>query len=121
VPSIIRRNLPQLVGDFLEPHGLDAGDLSFWLVHPGGPRVLEAVEQSCALPRAALGHSWDVWRECGNMSSATALFVLDRWMRSAAAQDVPGVGLLLAFGPGVSCEMVLMRSGEPAMRQVNHS
>lgn len=110
MPSIIRGSLPELLGGFLEPHGLDAGDLSFWLVHPGGPRVLEAVEQCFALPRPALEHSWDVWRECGNMSSATALFVLDRWLASAAARETAGMGLLLAFGPGVSCEMILLRA-----------
>jgi alkylresorcinol/alkylpyrone synthase len=116
VAAIIRRTLPELAGKFLELHGLHPRDLSFWLVHPGGPRILEAVEQSFALPRAELEHSWAVWRECGNMSSATALFVLERWLRSAAARARKGVALLLAFGPGVSCEMVLIRRGGAARR-----
>jgi alkylresorcinol/alkylpyrone synthase len=111
MPSIVRRHLPGLLTGFLEPYGLHPDDLAFWLVHPGGPRVLEAVEQSFDIPRAALAHSWEVWREYGNMSSATALFVLDRWLTSRPAGEPERVGILLAFGPGVSCEMVLLRSG----------
>ena len=113
IPAIIRQHLPELLSRFLRPHGLGPADLAFWLVHPGGPRVLEAVEQSFALAPQMLEHSWEVWRECGNMSSATSLFVLDRWLQSGAARAPGQVGLLLAFGPGVSCEMVLVRS-DPA-------
>lgn len=109
MPSIVRNSLPRLVDGFLHPHGLSADDIAFWLVHPGGPRVLEAVEQCFALPRGALDHSWAVWHECGNMSSATSLFVLDRWLRTAGATHSDGYGLMIAFGPGVSCEMILLK------------
>jgi alkylresorcinol/alkylpyrone synthase len=109
IPSLVHDSLPRLVDGFLHPHGLSADDIAFWLVHPGGPRVLEAVEHCFALPRGALDHSWEVWHECGNMSSATSLFVLDRWLRGMQAEHTDGFGLMIAFGPGVSCEMILLK------------
>jgi alkylresorcinol/alkylpyrone synthase len=109
MPAIVRDSLPRLVDGFLHPHSLSADDISFWLVHPGGPRVLDAVEHCFALPRGALDHSWEVWHECGNMSSATSLFVLDRWLRGMRSERVDGFGLMIAFGPGVSCEMILLK------------
>lgn len=70
-----------------------------WAVHPGGKSILDAVERSLALADSALAESREVLRTCGNMSSATILFVLERIM----ARE-PASGVALAFGPGLAME-----------------
>ena len=67
-----------------------------WVLHPGGRKVLEAVEAALELDDGDLRHSWDVLREFGNMSSPTVLFVLARTLASGAS----GRHLMAAFGPG---------------------
>jgi alkylresorcinol/alkylpyrone synthase len=78
------------------------------VLHPGGRSILEAIEDVLRLPRANLAPSWDVLRECGNMSSAAVLFVLHAWItrvRPAAGS----YGLMAAFGPGFSTELLLLQ------------
>lgn len=79
--------------------GGDAAAIDAWAVHPGGKSILDAVERAFALPQGALAESREVLRSCGNMSSATILFVLERIM---ARQ--PETGVALAFGPGLAME-----------------
>jgi predicted naringenin-chalcone synthase len=74
-------------------------EIEAWAVHPGGKSILDAVERAFALPQGALAESREVLRTCGNMSSATILFVLQRMM---ARQ--PRTGVALAFGPGLAME-----------------
>jgi len=77
------------------------------LLHPGGPAVIDAVE--AAIPtgsRGAIGDSRGVLRECGNMSSATVLFVLERWRRRGGRGDAS----LVAFGPGLTIDLVELRA-----------
>jgi predicted naringenin-chalcone synthase len=79
--------------------GGDAADIEAWAVHPGGKSILDAVERGFALPQGALAESREVLRVCGNMSSATILFVLERIMPRR-----PKTGVALAFGPGLAME-----------------
>lgn len=79
--------------------GTDAGSSGAWAVHPGGKSILDAVERALALPKSALDDSREVLRTCGNMSSATILFVLKR-----IAEQKPPSGVALAFGPGLAME-----------------
>jgi predicted naringenin-chalcone synthase len=79
--------------------GGHAADIAAWAVHPGGKSILDAVERAFALPEGALAESREVLRACGNMSSATILFVLERMM----ARE-PANGIALAFGPGLAME-----------------
>jgi predicted naringenin-chalcone synthase len=74
-------------------------DIGAWAVHPGGKSILDAVERAFALPQGALAESRDVLRSCGNMSSATILFVLQQVMARR-----PETGVALAFGPGLAME-----------------
>jgi alkylresorcinol/alkylpyrone synthase len=108
VPRLVGHHLRSTVESFLHEHGLRLSDLTFWALHPGGPRVLDAVAGSLELPDAALRPTWDVWEQYGNVSSATAFLVLRRVL------EVPpndgALGMMLAIGPGLSCEMVLLRS-----------
>jgi len=109
LPQRVRAHLPGSIDAFLGARGLARADLAFWAMHPGGPKVLEAIEASLELPEAAARPTWEAWEEYGNVSSATVFFVL----RSLAERHAPpegSLGLLLAFGPGVSCEMVLLRA-----------
>jgi alpha-pyrone synthase len=83
-----------------------ANDIDLWAVHPGGRSVLDAVEQAFALPEAALTHSRGVLNDCGNMSSGTVMFVLDRIMRNA---DAGQRGCAMSFGPGLVAETMIFR------------
>ena len=104
VPELIRTNLGGWLGGWLNQQGLGVEDVGSWAVHPGGPRILEAVQDAVALENGTLDVSWDVFRAHGNMSSPTVLFVLERLRRAGAA--LPCVAL--AFGPGLVVEALLV-------------
>lgn len=70
-----------------------------WAVHPGGKSIVDAVERGLGLPPEKLAASRAVLKDCGNMSSATVLFVLERLMA-----ERPATGIALAFGPGLAME-----------------
>ena len=92
---------------FLRDHGLTVSDIGCWIAHPGGPKVLEAMEEVFALPRTALSKTWSSLRSVGNLSSASVLLVLEDTL---ADPPPPGTwGLLLAMGPGFCSELVLLR------------
>ena len=98
LPSLMKKELAPALQDFLDRNGLSLGDFNGFLFHPGGRKLLETMEEVLGLTRDQLGHSWEVLRRYGNMSSATALFVLDHAVRIGAC----GPHLLAAFGPGFS-------------------
>jgi alkylresorcinol/alkylpyrone synthase len=106
VPTIAAGLRPD-IEKFLAEHGLTLADIGVFVCHPGGPKVLEAIEESLALPPHALGRSWDHLQRVGNLSSASVLFVLG----DALAEQHPAgtFGLLLAMGPGFCSELVLLR------------
>jgi alkylresorcinol/alkylpyrone synthase len=114
VPQLVRRYLRGTVDAFLREHGTCVSDVTFWALHPGGPRVLDAVGDSLGLSDDALRPTCSVWEDCGNVSSATALLVLRRVLELAPHEGA--LGIMLALGPGMTCEMVLMRaSGRACM------
>lgn len=107
IPTIVRDWVRPDFESFLAQHGLRLETLDRVIAHPGGPKVLAAYEQALGLPRRALRHSEEVLRLCGNMSSPTCLFVLER----ALAANEPGPGetaVLAALGPGFASEYVLL-------------
>ncbi len=104
VPDVLLRTVGPWVDGALAEHGLLRESVGGWAVHPGGPRVLDAVGESLGLPAEALHASRSVLREHGNMSSATLPFILKRL--ADAGTPRPWVGL--AFGPGLVGEMVLV-------------
>lgn len=110
VPSTIGRYLPATVARGLDAAGLALADIGSWAVHPGGPRVLAAVEESLVLPAAALAASREVLADHGNMSSATIFFILERLFLSGAA----GPCVAMAFGPGLTAELALFDRHPPA-------
>jgi alkylresorcinol/alkylpyrone synthase len=108
VPELVRSHLRADVDSFLAEHGLDRRRISHWIAHTGGPKILQAMEDSLDLPSGALKRSWDSLKDTGNISSASVLFVLDAMLADQAAR--PGdYGLLMAMGPGFCSEMILLR------------
>ncbi len=107
VPRIARDHLRADVDRFLADHGLGRADVGSWVCHPGGPKVLEALQESLELPPDALELTWRSLREVGNLSSTSVLMVLrDTLDRRRPAPGTPGV--LLAMGPGFCSELVLL-------------
>jgi alkylresorcinol/alkylpyrone synthase len=108
VPAIIRAKLPGDVDAFLERNGLTRGDVGSWVLHTGGPKVLEAIAGSLGLDREACAASWDSLRDVGNLSSASVLLVLEEIMLHR--RPAPGTwGVLAALGPGFCAQLVLLR------------
>jgi alkylresorcinol/alkylpyrone synthase len=93
---------------FLDKHVLTIAAIDHWLVHPGGPKVIQALQNGLGLPDEALALSWECLAEAGNISSASVLQVLD--MFTKRMQPEPGEwGILMAMGPAFSAELVLLQ------------
>ncbi len=105
VPDLIHQHLRNWLEPWLAQQGLDLPAVQGWAIHPGGPRVISAVEDALDLTPGSGDHSRDVLRDCGNMSSPTVLFILDRLRQ----QNTPRPWVALAFGPGLTIEAVLIR------------
>jgi alkylresorcinol/alkylpyrone synthase len=107
VPDVIRQNLRRDVDEFLEENGLRRADIGNWVIHTGGPKVLEATQDALELPDGALDVSWQCLRRTGNLSSASVLFVLEEVLKNR--RPPAGTwGLLAAMGPGFCSELVLL-------------
>jgi alkylresorcinol/alkylpyrone synthase len=104
LPALMRDHLGPVVLDFLDRNSMSLEDIDGFLFHPGGRKVLETAEEVLGIDRKCLSHSWDVLRDYGNMSSATALFVL----QNALASGNSGRHLLASFGPGFSAYMIAL-------------
>lgn len=103
VPDLIGAHLRPWIEGWLGGQGLNLGGIRSWAVHPGGPRILQAVEEALELDPATTATSREVLAECGNMSSPTILFILDRMARRCAPRPCVALG----FGPGLVAEAIL--------------
>ena len=103
VPGLIEANLAPWLRSWLADFDLDIEDVGSFAVHPGGPRVLDAVQQALGLTPEGLIDSREIFTTCGNMSSPTILFILERLL----SQNSPRPILALAFGPGLTIEAAL--------------
>ncbi|MEJ3658036.1 3-oxoacyl-[acyl-carrier-protein] synthase III C-terminal domain-containing protein [Actinomycetes bacterium KLBMP 9759] len=108
VPQMVENYLAGDVQRFLESHHLDVQDVAVWLCHPGGPKVIEAIENELALPAGALEWTRRSLAEVGNLSSASVLYVL-RDTLSARPVGSGAPALMMAMGPGFCSELVLLR------------
>ena len=106
VPKIVEQHLCGDVEAFLASVGKSLGDIQVYVSHPGGPRVLEAIERSLVLPDAALERTWRSLREVGNLSSTSVLLVLEETLSDPPPLGT--LGLMLAMGPGFCSELVLL-------------
>jgi alkylresorcinol/alkylpyrone synthase len=108
VPQLIRERIKELVEGFLARQGLGREDISAFILHPGGQKLLSFMETELELSRDDTELSWDVLRRFGNLSSASVLFILREQL--ARRKPAPGsYGLLMAFGPGFTAEMLLLQ------------
>lgn len=104
IPRCARDDVRPALDAFLARQGLALTDLAGIIMHPGGRKVLEAFQDALELPREAFRHAWDILSEYGNMSSPTALFVLERALSTGAT----GRHLLAALGPGFTVSFCLL-------------
>jgi alkylresorcinol/alkylpyrone synthase len=108
VPDLVSMYLADDVKGLLADHDLDVSDVEAWVAHPGGPKVLEAVQTALDLPPSALAVTWRSLAAIGNLSSASVLHVLrDTLDEGPPVSGSPG--LLFAMGPGFCAELVLLR------------
>jgi alkylresorcinol/alkylpyrone synthase len=106
--GVVARHLGACVRAFLAEHALTTEDIRSWICHPGGPKVIDAVQHGLGLPDRALATTRRSLAEVGNLSSASVLHVLQKTID--ADRPPPGSpGLLIGMGPGVSVELVLLR------------
>ena len=108
IPEIVRNRIHGNLQPFLKRNGIDLQDFAHYVVHPGGAKILDAFQRALKLAPNALRHSRCVLRNFGNLSAPTVLFILDHLVREGSAQK-GDCGLLAAFGPGFSSELVLLR------------
>lgn len=108
VPDMVRMHLAEDVDEFLSDHELSRADISSWIMHTGGPKVLEATEESLNLSDGALAASWESLAKVGNLSSASVLMVLEEFM-SRRRPEPGSLSILAAMGPGFCAELVLLR------------
>jgi alkylresorcinol/alkylpyrone synthase len=107
VPTVIKENLGRDVDGFLADHGMTRDQVDSWIMHPGGPKVMEAVQDALDLHNGELELSWEALRKVGNLSSASVLVVLDEVMTHRRPK--PGSrSILAAMGPGFCSEMLLL-------------
>ena len=108
VPNLVRKQIGADVDAFLADHGHTRNDLGSWVLHTGGPKVLEAIQDALDLKDGQLDASWDCLRKTGNLSSASVLVVLEDVMKHR--RPAPGtLGLMAAMGPGFCSELLLLQ------------
>ncbi len=107
IPTIVRQQMGDAADSFLTREGLRREDLAGYICHPGGAKVIAALEETFGLSPSALSEAREVLRDYGNMSAASVLFVLER----ALKRDLDGRYLMAALGPGFTAAFALLEAG----------
>ena len=105
----------RVTDEFLASVGLELADVDDFICHPGGSKVLKALEDAFGLPSGGLAASREILRDYGNMSAATVLFILKRVLMTPAAGNTDGSGavrryLMTGLGPGFSIGYLVLES-----------
>ncbi len=109
IPKLVKSLWKEHVAEFLQKNNKTVGDLSAIIAHPGGRKVLEEMESALSIDRQLLKYSYNVLENHGNMSSATVLYVLNKWLKDSIDKSFFNKeGILSALGPGFSSELLLM-------------
>ncbi|XP_008808811.3 chalcone synthase 3 [Phoenix dactylifera] len=122
VPGLISKNIEKSLVQALGPIGIDDWNSVFWVAHPGGPAILDQVEEKVGLKKEKMRATREVLKEYGNMSSACVLFILDEMRRRSAEEGLATTGegldwgVLFGFGPGLTVETVVLHSMPVASR-----
>jgi len=106
IPALVRRHMRDVASDFLARHDLSFGDIDHFICHPGGAKVLSALEEAFHLAEGSLDDGRSVLRDYGNMSASTVLFVLERALRKGIA----GRSLMSTLGPGFTAGFLLLEA-----------
>lgn len=107
VPGAVAEMAPGNLRDFLNQHGLTQNQVTEWVLHPGGPKILAALQQSTQLPDSAIQRSLDGLARYGNLSSCSVLYSLAHFIQEPATHGDTAV--LVALGPGFSMELILLK------------
>jgi predicted naringenin-chalcone synthase len=112
VPDLVKEDFDKLLNSVLDNAGIDKKDITHWCIHPGGKKILEAIENSIALPAESLQHSYRVLNDYGNMSSPTILFVLLSIFNELLQHPDDKARIFgAAFGPGLTMETFIASYG----------
>ncbi len=107
VPATIESHFPAIINPFLAKNNLKIDDIDHLIFHPGGKKIVQMVEELFANLGKNIDETKDILRLYGNMSSATILYVLERYLDKKPAKG--DTGLILSFGPGFSAQRILLR------------
>jgi predicted naringenin-chalcone synthase len=110
VPDLLAANVSEFIQRLLARHQLQNSDIAHWAIHPGSKKIVEYIQHELELTAAQVKPSLDVLQDYGNMSSPTVLFVLDAIQKRSNPQ-VGDYGVLMAFGPGLTMEAILVQWG----------
>ncbi|QKY69174.1 type III polyketide synthase [Lentibacillus sp. CBA3610] len=106
IPALVRSFWQQHTDQFLQTVNINHQSIHSYIAHPGGRKVLEAMEDVLQAAREKFKYSYDVLWDHGNMSSATVLYVLKKWMQTGITENQ--FSILSALGPGFSSELLLL-------------
>lgn len=107
VPKHIKKYISRVTANLLNAAGLSTEQITAYAIHPGGKKILEAIEDALNLPEESNAFAYEVLQQFGNMSSATILFVLDKMLKS---KKLSGERILsFAFGPGLTVEGMVLK------------
>jgi alkylresorcinol/alkylpyrone synthase len=109
VTEYLRDGLRKLIDPLLADHNLTIEQIDRWIVHPGGPKVLDTVAEEFGLESQQLHLSWDALAEVGNISSATVIYMLNELFASEDQPSPGSYGLMIGMGPGFSQEAILLQ------------
>ena len=104
IPTFAQENLAAAVFEICRKYGIDPDSIGRYVCHPGGMKVIEALESAMNLKAGSLDHERDVLANYGNMSAPTALFVLERVLR----EGIPERAMMMALGPGFTLSTALL-------------
>jgi len=107
VPDTIANHFPKIIEPFLEKNNLTIEDVEHLIFHPGGKKIIQTVEELFGKMGKNINHTKAVLQEYGNMSSATVLFVLEKFMSEPQEKD--SIGMMLSFGPGFTAQNLLLK------------
>jgi predicted naringenin-chalcone synthase len=107
VPEKIASHFPTIVHPFLEKNGLEIKDVDHLIFHPGGKKIVQTIEELFGALGKNIDNTKAVLKEYGNMSSATVLYVLERFMEQEPKKG--DIGLMLSFGPGFTAQRLLLK------------
>lgn len=107
VPDKIAAHFPHFVHPFLERNNLSIQDVDHLIFHPGGKKIVQTIEELFGSLGKNIDHTKAILKEYGNMSSATVLYVLERFLEGGAKKG--DIGLMISFGPGFTAQRLLLR------------